>query len=320
LKITGGERKLFVRAATKKERHSWYLFLASKIAHLNYLKACDAGNVRADTRLITLFQTENVTDLHLDHRPLFEQAAVALVKALPAHDEIDTVSLIDSGLDDASVRPIGEVLEKLNVRTLDLSKNKITSAGVGEIAKGIASNVTLTQLNLSDNQIDSAGLIHLAANLSSKPALTLLNLNGNRINSQGVKALAEHIGNPEKIFPQLNLARNQLGDEGAKEVGNLVKNNHNITNVDLSGNNIGNRGVESLLSHLGPETAILSLDLSHNDIGTEGGLAIEKFLRSNSTIRDLNLSGNKNLKGSEALNSLFKEGFSFNSLTINRVL
>jgi len=88
----------------------------------------------------------------------------------------------------------------------------------------------------------------------------------------------------------------------------------------LSGNNIGNKGVESLLSHFGPETAITSLDLSNNDIGTEGGFVIEKYLRSNSTIREVNLSGNKNLRGSEALNSLFKEGFTFNSLSINRVI
>jgi len=43
LKISVGERKLFVRAATKKERHSWYLFLASRIAHLNYLKSIGAA-------------------------------------------------------------------------------------------------------------------------------------------------------------------------------------------------------------------------------------------------------------------------------------
>jgi len=286
---------------------------------LNYLKTCETANVRADTRLITLFQSEIITDLHLDYRPIPEQATIALIRALPAHDETETISLIDAGLGDVSARHIGDVLEKLNLRVLNLSKNKITSIGAEEISKGIGANASLTQLNLEDNEIDSAGVIHLAANLAAKPALTLLNLNGNRINSEGVKALSEHLGNSERIFPDLNLARNQLGDEGAKEVGKFLKANPNITNVDLSGNKIGNKGVEALLSHFGPETGIVSLDLSNNEIGTEGGLEIEKYIRTNSTIRDVNLSGNKNLKGSETLATLFKEGFSFNSLSINRV-
>jgi len=313
-------KKTFRPSSNKKERHSWYLFLASKIAHLNYLKACEAANIRADTRLITLFQSENITELHLDHRPILEQAAIALIRALPAHDETETISLVDSALGDVSAHHIGDVLEKLNIRSLNLSKNKITSTGAEEIARGIGANASLTELNLEDNLIDSAGVSHLAANLAAKPALTLMNFNGNSINSEGVKALLEHLGTPERIFPDLNLARNQLGDEGAKEVGKLLKANPNIVHVNLSGNKIGNNGVEGLLNHFGPETGIVSLDLSNNEIGIEGGLAIEKYIRTNSTIRDVNLSGNKNLSGSEALASLFQEGFSFNSLSINRVI
>ena len=50
LKITVGDRKLFVRAATKKERHAWFMVLTSKIAHVNYMKQCEKANVRPDTR------------------------------------------------------------------------------------------------------------------------------------------------------------------------------------------------------------------------------------------------------------------------------
>jgi hypothetical protein len=119
LKITVGERKLFVRAATKKERHSWYLYLASKIAHLNYLKALEPApsKTRVDTRLITLFNSDSITDLHMDHRPIREQAALALSKTLPAHDETESLSLVNSQIDDECCKHFGEVLEKLNIKS-----------------------------------------------------------------------------------------------------------------------------------------------------------------------------------------------------------
>jgi len=319
LKITVGERKLFVRAATKKERHSWYLFLASKIAHLNYLKAVETSGARADTRLITLFTSDTVTDLHLDHRPIPEEGAVALTKTLPAHDETEVLSLINTNLNDVSAKHIGEVLEKLNIKTLNLSRNQITGAGAEDIAKGLAANLSLTELNLEDNLIDGAGAAHLAANLAAKPALTIINLNGNKVSADGVKAFVEHLGNAERQLPELNFARNDFGDAGAQEVANLLKVNPTITKVNLSGNKIGNKGVAALVEALGSDGNVLDLDLSNNDIGLEGALQIEKLLKTNSNISNVNLSGNKNLSGGQQLAPLFKEGFNFHNLSINRV-
>jgi len=319
LKITVGERKLFVRAATKKERHSWYLYLASKIAHLNYLKSVEATQGgRADTRLITLFNSENVTDLHLDHRPISEDAAVALARTLPAHDETESLSLINASLDDAGAKQIGEVLEKLSIKTLNLSRNNITSVGAKEIAKGIAANASLTELNLEDNKIDDAGVSALAANIAQKPALTLLNLNGNQISAAGAQALAEALGGADRALPNLNLARNQLGDAGAQQIAQLLKTNTTISRVDLSGNNIGDAGIHAITDALGPESLLVELDLSNNNFGTDGALAIEKFLQNNHTLTKINLSNNKRIVGSPALAPLFKEGFTFPSFALSR--
>jgi len=319
LKITVGERKLFVRAATKKERHSWYLFLASKIAHLNYLKSVEASGNRADTRMITLFNSENVTDLHLDHRPIRLEAAGALSKTLPAHDETETLSLVNTGLDDASLKCIAEVLEKLSLKSLDLSRNNITGAGAQELAKGITSNLSLTELNLSDNKVDDAGVASLAQALAAKPAITTCNLNGNQITGSGVKSLSEHIGNNERSFSNLQLNNNKLGDDGASAVANLIKANSTITHVHLSGNGIGDSGVAALCSALGPDSLVVDLDLSDNNITSAGASSIEKLLKNNTTIIKLNLSGNSKLQGNESLAALMSEGFSFPSFVLSRV-
>jgi len=317
LKITVGERKLCVRAATKKERHSWYLFLASKIAHLNYLKSVEASGNRVDTRFITLFNSEAVTDLHLDHRPIPEEAAVALAKTLPAHDETESLSLINASLNDAATKHIGEVLEKLSIKSLNLSRNKITSAGIEELTRGIAANASLTELNLEDNQIDNAGIATLAGVLAQKPAITQLNLNGNLISAAGVRSLTESLSSHDRAFPYLHLARNQLGDAGAAEVSRLVQANPSIIHLNLSGNGIGDQGLKNLTSALGPDSLVVEIDLSKNNITSNGVQALEQVLNNNHTLAKLDLSNNKIL-GSPSLASLFKEGFAFPSLAFSR--
>jgi Ran GTPase-activating protein (RanGAP) involved in mRNA processing and transport len=319
LKITVGERKLFVRAATKKERHSWYLFLASKIAHLNYLKSVDASGNRADTRMITLFNSETVTDLHLDHRPLRLEGAGALAKTLPAHDETENLSLVNSGIDDAALKPISDVLEKLSLKILDLSRNEITGEGASELAKGIISNLSLTEVNLENNKINDAGVAQLSAALAAKPAISSLNLNGNQIGAGGVKSLSDHIGNNERVFPRLHLNNNKLGDAGAAAVAHLLSSNSSITHVHLSGNGIGDSGVESLCKAIGPDSLVIELDLSNNDLTSAGAASIQKMLQKNSTIVKINLSGNSKLQGSDAMAPLMSEGFSFPSFVLSRV-
>jgi hypothetical protein len=313
-----GDRKLFVRAASKKERHSWYLFLASKIAHLNYLKALEASGARADTRLITLFNSETITDLHLDHRPIHEEAATALSRALPAHDETETLSLVNSSLNDNTVKPIAEVLEKLSLKVLNLTKNKIGAGGAEELAKGIAANNTLVELILDDNEIDDVGVTTLSANIAQKPLINVFSLNGNKIGPEGAHAIVQHLANPERgPLPLLSLANNHLGDAGAIHIAAFLKANSTVTKVNLSGNGIGDEGAIALAAALA-HTTVTDLDLSHNNIGLDGALAIEKLLQHNTSVVTVDLSHNKKLIGTPALGAILKDGFSFPLFSISR--
>jgi len=143
-------------------------------------------------------------------------------------------------------------------------------------------------------------------------------LNGNKVTADGVKSICEHLGSAERQLPELNLARNEFGDAGAQEVAKLLKSNPTITKVNLSGCKIGNKGVAAIVDALGSEGNVLDLDLSHNEIGVEGALSVEKLIKQNSNISNVNLSHNKNLAGAQVA-PLFKEGFNFQNLSLNRV-
>jgi len=294
------------------------LFLASKIAHLNYLRAVESWGGRADTRLITLFGSENIPEFHMDHRLITEDAALALSRVLPAHDETEVLSLSNASLNDTSVKPISEVLEKLNLKALNLSKNKIGRGGCEELAKGIAANSSLTDLNLEDNLIDDVALNTLAANIAQKPLLSVLNLNGNHIGPEGAAALVQHLSNPERgPLPHLNLARNRLGDAGAIQLAAFLKANTTLKEVNLSGNEIGDEGAKAVAQAL-TRSSVVRIDLSHNNIGAAGALAVEQLLQHNSSVVTVDLSHNKRLVGDPSIASLLGEGFNFPLLSLCR--
>jgi len=320
LKITVGDRKLFVRAASKKERHSWYLFLSSKIAHLNYIKTVEPTGAQPDTRLIAWFNSETVTDLHLDDRPIKEAGALALCRTLPAHDETFSLSLCNCSLDDAAIRHLADVLEKLNLKTLNLSKNHITKDGAAALAHGLQGNETLVELDLSHNHIGDEGLEALAAAVAHKPLLSHINLASNHLSARSGASIRKHLSDPARgPLPSLLLSHNSLGDAGAKEIAEMLKVNNTVTRVDLSSNEIGDDGAAALVHGLSDETSFVThLTLASNNIGSRGALAFDELLKVNTTIMEIDLSDNKRLVGSAALSKLVKDGLSFPLLRLHR--
>jgi len=316
--VVGGDRKLFVRAPSKRDRHSWFLFLSSKIAHMNYLKALSPQH--PDSRLVTLFISDLVTDLYLDDKVISDPGAIALAKTLPAHDETKVISLSNTGLTDQALSHVSGVVGKSNVTSLHLSKNNLTSGGISGLASALAQNNTLTSLDLSDNKIDDSGIVALSEALSSKVHLAHLNLSGNNYGKGGAEALLKAFGSGEHAaLTQLQLARNQLGDEGASTVSQLISTNHTVNNVNLSGNKISDNGSIALANSLASnESEVTSIDLSNNNIGEKGALALSNAFDSNKSLIELNLSNNNFKSGGNGLTPLFKEGVSFPHLHLVR--
>jgi len=306
-----------VRAPSKRDRHSWFLFLSSKIAHLSYLKALSPQH--PDSRLVTLFISDLVTDLYLDDRVIPEQGAVALSKTLPAHDETKVISLVNTGLTDQSLSHITPTLGKSNVTTLHLAKNNLTSGGASNLASALAQNNTLTFLDLSDNKIDDSGIVALADALSSKAHLASLNISGNSYGKVGADALLKAFGSGDHALNELQLARNQLGDEGAAVISQLIKSNHTVTSVNLSGNKISDNGSVALAETLsGADSEVTNIDLSNNAIGEKGALALSNAFDTNKALIEMNLSNNNFKSGGQGLVPLFKDGVSFPQLHIVR--
>lgn len=317
LKLTVGDRKLFVKAATKKERHAWFLSLTSKIAHLNYIKSCETANERPDTRILSAFTAERFTECHLDSKPLTDNAIIAISKGFPGRDEIETFSAHDASLSEASLLLLAELFEKLTIKSIDLSGNHFTPAAVDRLSKALAATTTLEELNLANANVDSTGAAALASLFSTNPNLAVLNLTGNAIDADGAAALAAAAADSK--LRAINLANNRLGDAGASALVSLVRTNKSINTIHLQGNAITDAGAIALAEALVNSVSVNTVDLSNNEIAAAGALALRNAFSTNTELSSIDLSGNTRLVSGSAIADLVSaDGVAFPQLTIAR--
>lgn len=315
LKLTVGDRKLFVRAATKKERHQWFLALTSAIAHLNYVQGCTNADIRPDTRLITLFSSGASPCLILDNRPLHATAIAALVKGLPGRDELEHVSLQNTDLDDAKLAQLCEVFEKMQLKSVNLSNNKLSNPTA--LLKALAFD-RVTSLVLDGNTLGNEFATELSASVASSATLNVLSLNNNAIGAAGAEAFGKAISGGSLSVPHLALANNKLGDDGAKNISVVFSSNKSFTSANLSGNAIGNDGAAAIATSLHANTVLENLDLSNNNIGKEGAVELKSMMHKNRDIISVNLSANSIITGGVCGELFSSDGFAVPQLIIKR--
>ena len=133
------------------------------------------------------------------------------------------------------------------------------------------------------------------------PSLTSLNLGFNNIGDQGAQAIAEILAN-NTTLTSLNLRSNNIDDQGAQAIAKALANNTTLTSLNLGWNNIDDQGVQAIAEALANNTTLTSLDFYDNNIGDQGAQAIAESLRDNTTLTYLVLSTNNiGLQGAQAI-------------------
>jgi len=310
---------LFVRAATKKERHAWFAALTSKIAHLNYTKHCEASGERPDTRLLGALNAASTPFIHISDRPISATVINTLVKGLPGRDELEGISLENTELTDELLLPLCDIFEKLpNVKQFYFSKNKLTS-GIASRFVAVIKPDTVTDINVSENQLDDTFLSVVSAALAKNSKLHTLVLSGNKFSDAGIKDLVANWTAPDAVVAvqDLYLANNKISNEGAAALRPLFAKT-TFKKVDLSGNAIGDEGVVALAEAL-HSAKVEELNLSRNNIGPKGALALKTLMESNDLLHTVHLSGNPGLVSNAESAQLFSaSGFKFSELSFAR--
>ncbi|CAF3090785.1 unnamed protein product [Rotaria sp. Silwood2] len=79
----------------------------------------------------------------------------------------------------------------------------------------------------------------------------------------------------------LYLHYNEIGEEGAKSLSQLLEKNGTLLELNLCGNSIGDKGAQYLAQALEKNETLTKMDLGSNGISDEGAKHIAKCLQNN---------------------------------------
>ena len=131
-------------------------------------------------------------------------------------------------------------------RSLNLSNNGIKDAGLKILARHLKTNFTVTHFDARGNDITSDGAFYLADCLSENSTLLEISLDSNRLDNRAAIDLAENLSsNRATRLSVLDLARNDIEDEGGKRLADFVASNASIARLSLSSNRLSAKGTRA---------------------------------------------------------------------------
>ena len=178
---------------------------------------------------------------------------------------------------------------------------KIYQKSFNTIIEGLKQNIII-KLTIDSCMISDEEANVLATALTDNTTLEKLYLHQNNIGDEGAKAIAQVLETNKTLkLKILGLNKNNIGDEGAKAIAQVLETNTIFDSLYLNENNIGDEGAKAIARVLKTET-LITLCLNENIIGDEGAKAIAHELERNTTLRYLQLSKNNiGMEGATAL-------------------
>jgi Ran GTPase-activating protein (RanGAP) involved in mRNA processing and transport len=249
-----------------------------------------AGN-NFDSECISLICDALATDtkvkaLWLKRNPILATGVVHIARMLTANHYLQTLDLLNTGLLDEGCEILFNSLKSnSSLKHLYLDTNGLTVKSGRIIRLHFEQNDNhLESLYMSCNALGDAGTFEIAAGLKYDQRLKRLGLASNCIGSDGTRALVDALINHPSL-EQLNLGYmkatillggldNVIGDEGAIEIGRLIRLNQHIRSIDLTFNGISQLGLLQLRDALKENKILTTLKILqfgqvHNEITKE---------------------------------------------------
>ena len=127
--------------------------------------------------------------------------------------------------------------------------------------------------------------------LKEDNTLQELNLARNNITNEGAKKIAEAI-QATKTLQKLNLYGNNISDDGAVAISDSLKINVSLQELYLAWNNIETEGAKKIAEAIQATKTLQKLNLYRNKISDDGAVAISDSLKINVSLQELDLAQN----------------------------
>ena len=249
-----------------------------------------AGN-HFDSECMALICEALATDtkvkaLWLKRNPILATGVVHIAQMLTTNQYLQTLDLLNTGLLDEGCEILFNALKSNHtLKHLYMDTNGLTVKSGPILRRHFEQNGNhLESMYLSCNALADEGTCEIAAGLKEDKCLKRLGLASNCIGAEGARGLVDAlIDHP--TLEQLNLGYmkatillggldNVIGDEGATEIGRLIRLNQHIRSIDLTFNGISQRGLMQLRdalkeNHIVTTLKVLQFGQVHNEITKE---------------------------------------------------
>ncbi|KAK3193797.1 hypothetical protein Dsin_025107 [Dipteronia sinensis] len=216
--------------------------------------------------------TEKLKILHFHNNMTGDEGAVSIADIVKCSPMLEDFQCSSTRIGSEGGVALAEALATCtHLKKLDLRDNMFgVEAGVA-LSKALAAFPDLTEVYLSYLNLEDEGAEALAVALKeSAPSLEVLDLAGNDITANAAASLAACIA-AKQFLTKLNLAENELKDEGALLIGkSLVEGHGQLTEVDLSVNSIRRAGARLLAQVAVIKPGFKMLNINGNFISDEG--------------------------------------------------
>ncbi|CAF1108559.1 unnamed protein product [Adineta steineri] len=181
-------------------------------------------------------RSSRISDVQLQH----------IANALQYNKTIAKLDLSRNKIGDTEVKYIANALRhNRTLRSLDLIEAGISDEGAHSLAIALKHNTTLTKLGLRCNNIQDQGALHLVNALQQNRTLDGFTFES----SKRPTAMAWHLENAKRRIiagRKLGLEWCHLRDADAQLLANALQENTTLISLSLRDNNIGDKGAKYL--------------------------------------------------------------------------
>ncbi|KAF3972028.1 hypothetical protein CMV_004424 [Castanea mollissima] len=237
-------------------------------------------------------------ELYLMNDGISEEAARAVSELIPSTDKLRVLQFHNNMTGDEGALAISEVVDRSPLlEDFRCSSTRIGSEGGVALSKALETCTHLMKLDLRDNMFGVEGGLALSKALSkhsdlsevylsylnledegsiailnvlkeTTPSLEVLEMAGNDITAEAAPVIAACIS--AKQLTKLNLAENELKDEGAIQISKALEGHFQLKEVDFSANLVRRAGARVLAQVVVQKPEFKLLNINGNFISDEG--------------------------------------------------
>lgn len=192
--------------------------------------------------------------------------------------------------DTAVERVAAALLADNKVKSLSLAESGFNDADAKKLAAALPS-CSLERLELADNVLGTVGPRHLAGAIAPRSTIRSLGLSGCGLGAEGVEFFAQALkaGAP---LTSLDVSCNGIGDCGAGHLALALEVSAGLCTLLMSENGIGDSGAEHMAASLGAAKSLKTLDMSYNVVRSRGADQLALALDNHRTMELLKLCCN----------------------------